>query len=559
MPLGHDMPETRRSRFFPEPEGRIPIANDRKAQDGDEWIGRYLGPYRVQELLSRGGMGLVLLGYDEALRRKVALKVMDAGIRDDADALKRFEREARASAAIPNRFVAGVYLVGLSDDGLPFMAMEYVEGGSLMQAIRDRRKLSFSQIALLMEQVASALQAAQKLNIIHRDIKPANVMLTEQCEAKVVDFGLAKIFFEDSYRTQEGMVLGTPSYMAPEQSQGRNVDHRADIYSFGATFYHVITGRAPFVADSPVQIMMKHVTAPLVPMKSINPAVPVEFDDVVGRCMRKDVDDRYQDYDSLLADIKRVRLQSRAREEGPMIGMGGEASALGGSRVSGSVALPPPPSTDGVQRRSGLSSPPSTTVSVRGVAPALSPDPAEQHHGWTTGRIALVAGSIAVVVIAVVMFAIHAEPEPTTDPEAGVPVAKKPALAVWLEKVTREANASGGNITTNVNQDYIAYRATLDILGSLRDGVANELMDNNRLPYRLAEIAKEDKVAMNFEQDATGAPLDGWGHQIQLDHGNKILRSPGLDGTIGSPDDIVQPVEGELFLPEMYLTMKPTL
>ncbi len=170
---------------------------------------------------------------------------MEKRLITDGDAVKRFEREARACAAVQHRNIASVYLVGLTEDGLPFLGMEYVDGGSLMHAIRNKVPLTFSQIARIMEEVAAALQAAHKQNVVHRDIKPANIMLTKTGEAKLVDFGLAKIFFEDSYVTQEGMVLGTPSYMAPEQGRGRPVDHRADIYSFGATFYHLIVGRPP--------------------------------------------------------------------------------------------------------------------------------------------------------------------------------------------------------------------------------------------------------------------------------------------------------------------------
>jgi serine/threonine protein kinase len=547
-----------------EQEARIPIVRTEAKEE--YWAGRMIGPYMVQKRLSKGGMGVVLLAYDEALRRQVALKVMEQKLLTDGDALKRFEREARASAAIQHRNIAQIYLVGLSEDGLPFLAMEYIDGGSLMDAIRQRRALSFTQVAALMEQVASALQAASRLNIIHRDIKPANIMLTRDGEARVVDFGLAKIFFEDSYMTQEGMVLGTPSYMAPEQSQGRVVDHRADIYSLGATFYHLILGRPPYTADSPVQIMMKHVTAPLIPMRSINPTVPIEFDEIIGRCMRKDVDERYQDYESLLFDIKRVRLMCQTREQGAVIG--GDGCLNVGSQPTGvgsSILPPPPPARSTPARSSGMVIPPppgsfgegAATPSVRvrhaaGAVPLEQMNAGEQEAGWTPAKIGM-AGAAGLLVLAAIGFALtsgESKKETEEKPREANPIAK------ILDRANQNARAARRGGADAPENEYFSFLDTQDIMSEIRNGIVAWHSLNNEFPASLKELIAANRVVITFDQDDGGNPLDRWGTAIRYDSFTGQLRSAGMDRRFQTGDDLVMPFEGEMVVPAAYERME---
>jgi serine/threonine protein kinase len=542
----HDL----RTRQFPTGAAQIPILREDNPAGSSPTApmeGRYVGPYRVERKLSQGGMGVVMLAWDDGLRRPVALKLMDQKLLSDTDALKRFEREARAAAAIQHPNIAQVFLVGLSEEGLPFLSMEYIDGGSMMDAIRSRKALTFTQVATLMEQVAGALQAAAKVNVIHRDIKPANIMLTKEGEARVVDFGLAKIFFEDSYRTIEGMVLGTPSYMAPEQSQGRVVDLRADIYSYGATFYHLVTGRLPFNADTPVQIMMKHVSAPLVPMRSINPQVPIEFDEIIGRCMRKDVDERYQDYEALLVDVKRVRLMCHSREQGGVVGGDGRArtsqsgevaSSLipappGGRRSSGNVSLPPPPgshpSSPSMQRRQDAIGTPLESMST------------PEESGWTPTRIAVVAGASLLAVVAIAGAVLTGG---SSDDDKGA-AGEKPAIT---ELIQRARNRKGGD---KVN-DFLALTSTQDILSSLRNGLLSHQTQTLELPADLRDIATSERVIINFEKDESGYPLDGWGASIGYDPETGEMRSAGMDGKYRSSDDLVLALEGDMLVPSQY-------
>lgn len=545
IPVAREVGGAPDRRETTEATGRapIPVAREGGGAPERQWEGRMLGPYQVQRVLAAGGMGVVLLGRDVALHRDVAIKVMGEHMTGDPEAMRRFEREARSTAAVQHRHIAGVYLVGLSEEGIPFLAMEFIDGGSMRDIIRNRRPLSYAQIAAWMEQVADALHAAHRANIIHRDIKPANIMITKAGDTKVVDFGLAKARFEDSFLTREGSVLGTPSYMAPEQTQGRAVDHRADIYSFGATFYHLITGRPPFEAESPVQIMMKHVTAPLVPMKSLNSSVPTEFDEIIGRCMRKDPADRYQDYETLLYDIKRVRLMCTSREQGPIVNERPSSSsvATGGA----TTMLPPPPST--IMR-------PGTTPTPAAV-PAPTPVSAmDAPQGITP--VQMIIGGLSAILIILALASLLSGGEEGDNPAVASNGGKKPALSVWLQKAAESARRARGSDIKEFHPDYLAHLATIDALNSLLTGLNNHEIDTGRYPVALRTIATEDKVLVNFDLSAAGEPLDGWGNAIGWSAEEKLLRSNGIDGMPGTKDDITLTTDGTLVVPDLYAQLE---
>lgn len=519
---------------------RIPIAGQEQGTPSIEAMtaGTFIGPYRLVEKIARGGMGHVYLAADDALRRDVALKLMEPDLLTDQDALKRFEREARACASIDHPNIAKIYMVGLSDEGQPFLAMEFVDGGSLYQVVRQRLRLPFSQALFYMEQVAEALWAARKQNIIHRDIKPANIMLTNNGEVRVVDFGLAKIFFEDSYRTQEGMVLGTPTYMAPEQGQGRNVDHRADIYSLGGTFYHVIAGRAPFTADTPVQIMMKHVTAPLIPMRSLNPEVPVELDEIIAKCMRKDVEDRYQDYESLISDIQRVRLMCVTHEKGSVIdspntqhSFSAQSTKLNQSQAVSS--LPSPPTFPGGGNRSN--SPSTTPASIR------FDEVTEDHSGWTPVRIAIVASSALVVLCAVIFALLRPKQQDSVDEN------QSRKVPVFLVNRLKNVGDQGGEVS-----EAMRLYNTTESLSELRTAVNSYELTEKRYPKDLSQLVEEGRVFLNFSVDSQKNPLDDWGQILVFDNREKVLRSAGMDETYYTKDDLLFYLEGEDVIPSIY-------
>src|SRR5262245_41602581 len=217
-------------------------------------IGKTVGHYRVTAKLGAGGMGEVFLAEDTRLERKAAIKFLPAEMAADPERRQRFLNEARAASALNNPHVCVVYDVGETEDGLPFIAMEFVEGKPL-DAVVKHGPLEISRVVEIAAQVADALDAAHARRIVHRDIKPANISLNERGQVKVLDFGLAKRITvgiddhgvtQEFQHTQQGQVLGTPCYMSPEQALGHDLDHRSDIFSVGVVLYELTTGCRAF-------------------------------------------------------------------------------------------------------------------------------------------------------------------------------------------------------------------------------------------------------------------------------------------------------------------------
>ncbi|MDP6503188.1 MAG: protein kinase, partial [Planctomycetota bacterium] len=218
-----------------------------------------LGNYTVVRKLGEGGMGAVYEGIQDGLNRRVALKLLTQRLLKDSTYLERFQREAQGAAALNHPNIVTVYEIG-QDRGTYFFSMEFVDGTSLGNRISKERRLPVSDALEITSMVASALDYAwREAGLVHRDIKPDNIMLTSQGHIKVADLGLAKRITTDSKLTNEGAGLGTPHYMAPEQSQGaRDVDCRADIYSLGITLYEMLTGKVPYEGATPYAVIISH-------------------------------------------------------------------------------------------------------------------------------------------------------------------------------------------------------------------------------------------------------------------------------------------------------------
>ncbi|MFW6302992.1 MAG: serine/threonine protein kinase [Candidatus Sumerlaeota bacterium] len=261
----------------------------------DPFIGKQIDDYRVEALVGRGGMGSVYKAVDLTLRRPVAIKVLPSTAVSDETAVARFQREARLVSNINHPNIAQIYRIG-EVDGCPYYAMEFIEGRSLQQILKDQGKISGSRSIKLMQQTAEGLHAASRNGVIHRDIKPANIMVTADDTVKIVDFGIAKAYGEDTFQTATGMLMGTPHYMSPEQAKGQKVDHRADIYSSGATFYHMVTGRPPFESDNPITLIEKHCNEPVLAIPQYNPNVPDGVCTTIYAMLAKNPSDRIQEY-----------------------------------------------------------------------------------------------------------------------------------------------------------------------------------------------------------------------------------------------------------------------
>jgi len=254
--------------------------------------------YQVVGELGRGGMGIVYKANDTVLDRVVAFKVLPDALKENPQALKNFLREAKSAAQLNHPNIVTVYDAG-EQDGRYYIAMEYVDGTTLKEILRRRNVIAASGVLHVLVQMCEALAYAHDKKIVHRDIKTANTMWTRDKKAKIMDFGLAKVVEE--VRNHTTLVSGTPYYMSPEQTLGRNVDHRTDIYSLGVTIYELATGTLPFRDGN---VPYHHVHTPAPDPRSVNPSIPLPLARIISRCLQKAPDDRYQSTREILTELR---------------------------------------------------------------------------------------------------------------------------------------------------------------------------------------------------------------------------------------------------------------
>jgi serine/threonine-protein kinase len=288
--------------------------------------GQDLAHFRIIQKLGEGGMGEVYLAEDQKLNRQVALKTLRDDYFDNEDRRERFQREAKTAAQISHANVMAIYDIGVAKDeasqkDIGYIVMEYVKGTPL-EAYVASRKTDTSVLLRLAEKIASGLAAAHKLHIVHRDIKAENILIDEHDEPKILDFGLAKpidpiqmgdqpISGETMKKdlTRVGTVIGTVSYMSPEQARGESVDTRADIFSFGVLLFKIFTGEFPFIGSTQVSILAKILEAQHPSARSKNESLDPEIERIIDKCLQKNANDRYQDTRDLVVDLRNLRRQ----------------------------------------------------------------------------------------------------------------------------------------------------------------------------------------------------------------------------------------------------------
>ena len=358
--------------------------------------GTVLAGYRIDQVVGRGGMGVVYRATDVVLERPVALKLVAPELAQDPSFRARFARELKYVASIDHPNVIPVHHAG-EDDGVLFIAMRYVLGTDLRAMIGHEGALEPERVARIVGQVADALDAAHACGLVHRDVKPANVLVEDRAGADHVyltDFGLSKHTTSAPGLTATGHFVGTVDYVAPEQIRGEPVSARSDVYALGCMLFHALTGQAPYARDSEAAKLWAHMYEPPPSVRELNPDVPAAFDSVVRRAMEKQPEDRYSSAGELgLAAMAALRPQGETIPGGLMAPTERDSETTAPSGIS-EPALPPPP-TAGPPPPAGAARPVSPPVGAAVPDHAAPPPPgaaAPDHAappgpGWGASRL----------------------------------------------------------------------------------------------------------------------------------------------------------------------------
>jgi serine/threonine-protein kinase len=380
-----------------------------------------LGKYELRHILGKGAMGTVYEGFDPIIARRVAIKTVRLPDADDVEAqeeLARFQREAQAAGRLSHPNIVGVYDYGETPD-LAYIVMEFVDGTTLKHVLDKKDRFELPEIVRIMEALMAGLQFSHDRGVVHRDIKPANIMLTKSGEIKIADFGIARI--ESSSMTQAGTMLGTPSYMSPEQFMGQTVDSRTDIYSSGVMLYQLLTGDKPFEGGL-TAIMHKVLNTEPPPPSALSVTVPRSFDAVVARAMEKRPQDRYP----TAAEFARAVRAALENREQPAMAFAG-AAAMDDSDatvVAPRASAPISPST------LAFASP------APGFAAAATPPAKKNITLQASISGAGLAGLILIGGGAYVLFGHHAAPPPAE------PTVSQPAIAPTPPPMTAAQQAA---------------------------------------------------------------------------------------------------------------------
>lgn len=462
-----------------------------------------IGPYSIQRRLGAGAMAEVFEGWDAEHNRSVAIKVLSEDLASDKDALQRIERESKILELIRNPHVAQLLADGRTDEGRPYLVFELIHGHTLADTIRDRNAPDWAMGLKWMTQAAEALDEAWKNHIIHRDIKPGNMMIDHNGDLKLLDFGLAKAVYAQDDDSKRLRVLGTPRYISPEIGLGQSLDYRADMYSLGATFYHLFLRQAPFDAPSLMALVMAHANMPLPRPHTIDPELPHDICDILEKLLEKDPGRRYQDYADLISDLREARLALIARQND----LNADSPFYPAEQGDPNLADP----------RSDAASSPRKPILLKPfeARPEVANLPPQASPFRTLAWIFVAAG--AVTMILVLLF--------IQQGGGSGPKFKAPSLSMPKIKLLEPLNHP------RVNQTELRL-ANRDRMERIMSIIIRYEIQNNRLPESLEQLVRSDLASDELIRDA-------WEHTFAYDPLTGDLRSAGGDGERGTADDFL--------------------
>ncbi len=293
--------------FEGEDTQKVKLQSSREFEDLIPIMEKIGDKYEVIRFIGKGGFSKVFLVRDKILDRKCALKVLSPEVMNDSEMLERFKREAKIYATLEHPNIVPIYEVGIYNN-IAYIVMKFIEGKTLKAIIKERNKLRFEDIAEISLDILSAIQYMHNKGVIHRDIKPANIIIEKSTgKAILADFGLAKKTGDSGNLTRSGEMLGTPYYVSPEQAKGENLSSASDIYSFGITLFEMATGKVPFIGDTPLQILWKHVRDPLPSPTKYNPRIPLFLERIILKATDKRPKNRYKSALNMAKDLKKLK------------------------------------------------------------------------------------------------------------------------------------------------------------------------------------------------------------------------------------------------------------
>lgn len=379
-------------------------------------IGETLSHFKITEKLGQGGMGVVYRGVDLSLDRPVAIKILPPEQQQKEESEARFLREARTASKLQHPAITTIYEFGVKDD-LRYLVMEFIEGKTLKGMLQSG-PLAIRQVLEIGIQIADALSLAGEKGIIHRDIKSENIMLTERGQVKILDFGLAKMMEKagpvgpETFQTVGGVVMGTVSYMSPEQALGAELDARTDIYSTGVVFYEMATGKLPFAGSSPSVVLAKVLNQPPPSLTDLNPQVPPALEKIIFKCLEKNRDQRYSDAQSFLGDLRALKQETeRARDWSGTVVMPSVADTRLTPEATDRLQELVPPSSSSVSATGGTAAATLSAPQVAGstgaaeAVPRPKPVPKAASKAWRAPASFLVKSVRKVIATVALLYA----------------------------------------------------------------------------------------------------------------------------------------------------------